>query len=49
MKLSIEMFPDAIQEGAIFLVLSEVIGYLDWGIEEGTIDLDESKMIYHEV
>jgi len=46
MELSYNMFPDAIKEGAIFLVLSEVLGYLDWGIEEGTIYLDESQMIY---
>lgn len=46
LKLSQRMFPDAIQNGAIFLVLSEVLGYLDWGIEEGTIGLDEQKMEY---
>lgn len=40
MEVAFEMFPDAIKKGAIFLVLSEVLGYLDWGIEEGTIDLD---------
>lgn len=46
MELSYRMFPDAIKQGAVFLVLSEVLGYLDWGIEEGTIELDDSKMIY---
>lgn len=46
MELSYRMFPDAIKQGAIFLVLSEVLGYLDWGIEEGKIFLDESDMKY---
>ena len=46
MDLSYKMFPKAIKEGAIFLVLSEVLGYLDWGISEGTIFLDESNMKY---
>lgn len=46
MELSYKMFPDAIKSGALFLVLSEVLGYLDWGIEEGTIWLDESDMSY---
>ena len=46
MELSYNMFADAIKEGAIFLVLSEVLGYLDWGIEEGIIELDEQKMTY---
>lgn len=46
MELSYKMFPDAIKQGAVFLVLSEVIGYLDWGIDEGTIALDESDMSY---
>lgn len=46
MELAYEMFPDAINNEAIFLVLSEVLGYLDWGIEEGTITLQESKQKY---
>ncbi|NGP89212.1 MBL fold metallo-hydrolase [Fodinibius halophilus] len=49
MELSNTMFPDPIKEGAIFLVLSEVLGYLDWGIEEGTIYLDETTMEYRTV
>lgn len=49
MELSYQMFPKAIKEGAIFLVLSEVLGYLDWGIEESTIYLEESKMNYRKV
>lgn len=49
MELSQQMFPDAMAEGAIFLVLSEIIGYLDWGLQEGTIQLDESTMVYREV
>lgn len=47
MKLSYKMFPEALKKGAVFLVLSEVLGYLDWGIEEGTIGLDEKRMEYH--
>ncbi|MEL7833636.1 MBL fold metallo-hydrolase [Fodinibius sp. N2] len=46
LELSYEMFADAIKNGAIFLVLSEVLGYLDWGREEGTIEVDESNMKY---
>jgi glyoxylase-like metal-dependent hydrolase (beta-lactamase superfamily II) len=49
LEISMDMFPEAIKEGAIFLVLSEVIGYLDWGLEEGTIQVEESKMIYRAV
>lgn len=33
-ELALELFPDAIKKKAIFLVLSEVIGYLDWGMDE---------------
>ncbi|WP_445665298.1 MBL fold metallo-hydrolase [Fodinibius sp. AD559] len=44
--LSYHIFDDAIKKGALFLVLSEVLGYLDWGIEEGTIEVDESNMNY---
>jgi len=46
LELSYKTFPDAIKKGAIFLVLSEVLGYLDWGEEEGTIYLDDSNMEY---
>lgn len=49
MELSYEIFPDAVEKGGIFLVLSEVLGYLDWGIEEGTMDLDENNMVYEAV
>ncbi|HET6528027.1 MAG TPA: MBL fold metallo-hydrolase [Balneolaceae bacterium] len=38
MEISQKIFPDAIKKGAIFLVLSEVMGYLDWGEEEKTIE-----------
>lgn len=44
MEIAYKVFPDAIKSGAVFLVLSEVLGYLDWGIEEGTLLLDEAKM-----
>lgn len=46
LELSYKTFPDAIKKGAVFLVLSEVLGYLDWGIEEGVIYLDTSSMEY---
>lgn len=46
LDLSYHIFADAIKKGALFLVLSEVLGYLDWGIEEGTIEVDESNMNY---
>lgn len=41
------MFPDAIRKGAVFLALSEVVGYLDWGIEKKKITLDKETMQYH--
>lgn len=47
LELAYQMFPDAIKQGAVFLVLSEVLGYLDWGIEEGIIHLNEKNMQYH--
>ncbi|SHE75468.1 Glyoxylase, beta-lactamase superfamily II [Fodinibius roseus] len=37
MELSRHLFADAIEQGALFLVLSEILGYLDWGEREGTI------------
>ncbi|MGM0546509.1 MAG: MBL fold metallo-hydrolase [Bacteroidota bacterium] len=46
MELSQHIFPDAIKNGAIFLVLSEVLGYLDWGMSEDMIEVDESSMKY---
>lgn len=46
LDLSYNIFEDAIKKGAIFLVLSEVLGYLDWGIDEGTIEVDGSNMKY---
>lgn len=46
MDLSHQIFPDAIKNGAIFLVLSEVLGYLDWGIEDGVIEINKSEMTY---
>lgn len=36
-ELATELFPDALQKGAIFLALSEVMGYLDWGMQEEVI------------
>ncbi|HEX6982074.1 MAG TPA: MBL fold metallo-hydrolase [Balneolaceae bacterium] len=41
MEISQKIFPDAIKKGAIFLVLSEVMGYLDWGEEEGSIQREK--------
>ncbi len=46
LEIAYAMFPKPIKSGAVFLVLSEVLGYLDWGIAEDTIYLDESDMIY---
>lgn len=43
LDLAYKMFPDAIKEGAIFLVLSEVLGYLDWGEKEGKISKEETR------
>lgn len=36
-ELALATFPDAMKKGAAFLVLSEVLGYLDWGMEEGEV------------
>lgn len=47
--LSQRIFADAIKKGVLFLVLSEVLGYLDWGIEDGVIEMDESNMEYRMV
>ncbi|WP_441000991.1 MBL fold metallo-hydrolase [Fodinibius sp. SL11] len=49
LDLSHRIFADAIKQGALFLVLSEVLGYLDWGIDEGTIEVDESNMKYRAI
>lgn len=40
-ELAQAIFPEPMQKGAVFLVLSEVMGYLDWGIEEGIIECEE--------
>ncbi|MCW9707573.1 MBL fold metallo-hydrolase [Fodinibius salsisoli] len=37
MEIAQRLFAEAIEKGATFLVLSEVMGYLDWGIQEGTM------------
>ena len=47
--ISQQLFEEAIGKGAIFLVLSEVLGYLDWGMKEGTIEIDEQKMEYQSI
>lgn len=44
-ELSLKLFPDAVKKGAIFLVLSEVIGYLDWGMEEGLINQEGEMFV----
>jgi len=51
LEISRELFADAIDEGAIFLVLSEVLGYLDWGEREHTIRKESSAeaIIYHKI
>jgi glyoxylase-like metal-dependent hydrolase (beta-lactamase superfamily II) len=36
-ELAQRMFADAIKKGALFLALSEILGYLDWGEQEGLI------------
>lgn len=40
------LFPDALQRGEHFLVLSEVLGYLDWGIEEGIIRKEKGRKAF---
>lgn len=48
LQLSHTLFPDALKEGMHFLVFSEIIGYLDWGMSRGDIELDEAGgMVYH--
>lgn len=38
-ELACGLFPKAIERNADFLALSEVMGYLDWGMEEGKIEM----------
>lgn len=45
-ELALELFPDAIKKKATFLVLSEVMGYLDWGMEEGRIEQRGEKFVW---
>jgi glyoxylase-like metal-dependent hydrolase (beta-lactamase superfamily II) len=49
LDLSQRIFADAIKDGALFLVLSEVLGYLDWGMDEGIIEVDTPKMEYRAI
>ena len=42
-ELALQTFPEAIKSGALFLVLSEIQGYLDWGIEEGAISREGTR------
>ncbi|MDR8392451.1 MBL fold metallo-hydrolase [Aliifodinibius sp. S!AR15-10] len=37
LDLSLRLFPKAMKQGDTFLVFSEVMGYLDWGMEKGEI------------
>lgn len=41
LRLSLESFPLAIMKGDVFLVISEVLGYLDWGMEDGALEAFE--------
>jgi len=43
LELAKETFPKPMRSGAVFLVLSEVLGYLDWGMEEGVIEKREKE------
>jgi hypothetical protein len=36
-EISQKMFADAVKKETVFLVFSEVMGYLDWGEQEGSI------------
>lgn len=48
LELSRSLFADALGGGAHFLVFSEVMGYLDWGIAEGEIYAEQAGGItYH--
>ena len=46
--LSATCFPEAMMKGDGFLVLSEVLGYLDWGKQEGTIErfIENGQVLY---
>lgn len=51
LELAFRMFPKPMNRGDVFLVLSEVMGYLDWGIMEEEIEeinLD-GKIAYHRI
>ncbi len=43
LQLSHQLFPDQLKQGAHFLVFSEIIGYLDWGMDEETIREEEGR------
>ena len=42
-ELTQQMFPQILKPEQTFLTLSEVMGYLDWGIEEGVITEDQQE------
>ncbi|SMO70730.1 MBL fold metallo-hydrolase [Fodinibius sediminis] len=46
MELARRLFAPSIEQGAVFLALSEVLGYLDWGREEETIGWNQRKRTY---
>lgn len=48
MEIGTKIFPDEVSKEAIFLVLSEIMGYLDWGLREGKIRqiTDNDEILY---
>lgn len=43
LQLSLRMFPEAMKRGDAFLVFSEVMGYLDWGMQADEIAEERSE------
>ena len=41
LEIAMQLFPEPMRQGDAFLALSEVMGYLDWGLQEGTIREEE--------
>lgn len=43
--LTLKLFPQTVQSTQTFLTLSEVMGYLDWGMDEGQFQRDDAGTI----
>ncbi len=48
LEVSLQLFPEPMRKGDLFLVFSEVMGYLDWGVKENKVHeiMDEDQVRY---